>query len=284
MNKSRGFERCSILLVAAWLLLFAAVPNCLILIVSFFSRSDTAVVAFDFTWNNYTRFADPLFFSVFWQSFRLAAGCTILCLLFGYPLAYVIARSRSRAKNLMLLLVIIPFWTSSLIRTYALVIILKANGLLNGLLQALGWIDRPLQLMYTDGAVLLGLSYALLPFMVLPLYAAIEKLDSSVLEAARDLGANRLRAFCSVTLPLTAPGIMAGVMLTFLPAMGMFYIPDILGGAKSLLIGNFIKNQFLISRDWPLGSAASVGLNVIMASMLWLYYRTTRGFKTETLL
>ena len=197
---------------------------------------------------------------VFWNSFYLSAVTTLLCLVIGYPFAYLIARADPRVRPYLLLLVIVPFWTSSLVRTYAMIVILNTNGLLNTLLQALGLIDEPLELLYTDGAVIAGLVYTLLPFMVLPLYAAIEKLDWRLVEAARDLGARKVRTFVSVIIPLTSPGIVAGCMLVFLPGLGMFYVADFLGGSKTTLIGNLIQRQFLSARDWPFGSAASVTL------------------------
>jgi spermidine/putrescine transport system permease protein len=212
------------------------------------------------------------FLKIFMSSVFLAALTSAVCLLAGYPFAYILARSNQRYRNLLLLLVIIPFWTNSLIRTYALIFIIKTNGLLNALLLKLGIISVPLSMMYTDFAVLIGLVYTLMPFMILPLYASIEKLDPRYLEAARDLGAGKLQTFFHVTLPLTLPGIIAGIMLVFLPALGMFYIPDILGGAKSMLVGNFIKNQFLTSRDWPAGASASVVLTLIMAILLLAYH------------
>jgi spermidine/putrescine transport system permease protein len=168
--------------------------------------------------------------------------------------------------------VVIPFWTSSLIRTYAMVIILKTNGVMNSFLQWLGLIQEPIQLLYTPAAVVVGLVYSLLPFMVLPLYATIEKLDMRLIEAAKDLGARNVRIFWSIIIPLTMPGIIAGSMLVFLPALGMFYIPDLLGGAKALLIGNLIQNQFLSARDWPFGAAVSVILVLVMSLLLVLYY------------
>jgi spermidine/putrescine transport system permease protein len=175
-----------------------------------------------------------------------------------------------------LLLVIVPFWTSSLIRTYAMIVILKTKGILNNALLGAGLIDRPLAILYTDTAVLIGLAYSLLPFMVLPLYSSIEKLDTRIIEAAGDLGANRAVTFAKIIVPLTMPGIVAGSMLVFLPALGMFYIPDMLGGARTLLVGNLIRNQFLSARDWPFGSVVSVVLTVVMALMLLVYYRSVR--------
>lgn len=255
--------------VMAWLLVFVAAPNLLVLGASLASRGEAEFLALPLSLHSYGHLLSPLFAGVFADSFVLAAGATLLCLLAGYPFAYILARlPRARlpkARPLLLLLVIIPFWTNSLIRTYALVFILKTEGLLNDLLLGLGLVSEPLSLLYTDTAVFVGLTYTLLPFMILPLYASIEKLDERLLEAARDLGASRPRVFWRITVPLTAPGIAAGCMLVFLPSFCLFYIPDILGGAKTLLVGNFIKNQFLSARDWPLGSAASMLLTAVMA-------------------
>ncbi|MEW5773877.1 MAG: spermidine/putrescine ABC transporter permease PotB [Thermodesulfobacteriota bacterium] len=259
--------------VMAWLLVFVAAPNLLVLGASFASRGETEFLALPVSLDSYSRLLSPLFAGIFADSFYLAAGTTLLCLLAGYPFAYILARLPKARRPVLLLLVIIPFWTNSLIRTYALVFILKTEGLLNDLLLGLGLASEPLSLLYTDAAVFVGLTYTLLPFMILPLYASIEKLDERLLEAARDLGASRPRVFWRITVPLTAPGIAAGCMLVFLPSFCLFYIPDILGGAKTLLVGNFIKNQFLSARDWPLGSAASMLLTGVMALLVALRLR-----------
>jgi len=251
--------------VMVWLLVFVAAPNLLVLAASFASRGEAEFLALPLSLHSYGRLLSPLFAGVFADSFALAAGTTLLCLLAGYPFAYILARLPKARRPMLLLLVIIPFWTNSLIRTYALVFILKTEGLLNDVLLGLHLLSEPLSLLYTETAVFVGLTYTLLPFMILPLYASIEKLDERLLEAARDLGASRPRVFWRITVPLTAPGIAAGCMLVFLPSFCLFYIPDILGGAKTLLVGNFIKNQFLSARDWPLGSAASMLLTAVMA-------------------
>ena len=179
-------------------------------------------------------------------------------------------------QPLLLLLVMIPFWTNSLIRTYALVMMLKADGIINSLLLGSGLIDQPLQMMYTPLAVFIGLVYTLLPFMILPLYAALKAVDPRLLEAGRDLGAGRLQNFFRITVPLTMPGIIAGTMLVFLPALGMFYISDILGGARSMLLGNYIRDQFLVFRDIPMGAAASVTMTLAMGLLLILYSLANR--------
>jgi spermidine/putrescine transport system permease protein len=213
---------------------------------------------------------------VLWNSLYLAALSTLTCLAMGYPFAYLLARVPRRYSRLLLLLVIIPFWTSSLIRTYAIIIILKTRGVVNNILLWTGLIQAPLELLHNDLAIFIGLVYTLLPFMVLPLYAAIEKLDPLLVEAARDLGAGWLKTFARVVIPLTLPGIVAGSMLVFLPALGMFYIPDLLGGARTLLVGSLIRNQFLAARDWPFGAALSVVLTAVMTLLLLVYARSRR--------
>jgi spermidine/putrescine transport system permease protein len=182
------------------------------------------------------------------------------------------------------MMVIIPFWTSSLIRTYALVILMKANGIINTLLIKAGIVSEPVTLLYTDFAVYVGLVYTLLPFMILPLYAVMEKMDRRLMEAARDLGASGFQVFWHVILPLSLPGVMAGCIMVFLPAMGLFYVPDLLGGAKTMLMGNFIKNQFLTAMNWPFGSAASVFLLLLMGMMLAIYFTLSRRFNRDQIL
>jgi len=259
-----------------WLVAFALLPNLLVFVASFLQRGSDEFVAFAFTLGNYQRLLDPLYLGLLLDSFWLAAITTILCLLLGYPFAYLLTRMTPRWRPLLLLLVIIPFWTSSLVRTYAMVIVLKANGLLNQILLGLGLIDEPLELLYTEPAVILGMLYALLPFMILPLYATLEKLDHRLIEAARDLGAGQFTIFRRIIVPLTLPGIIAGSILTFLPGLGMFYVADLLGGAKALLVGNLIRDQFLSARDWPFGAAVSVMLTVLMGVLLAAYYLSSR--------
>ena len=269
MKQTRAFfNRFSIGVTALWLLLFALLPNIGLLVVTVLTRGEQDFVLPQFTLDNYLRLLDPTFLKILWESLWLAFMSTLACLLVGYPFAYRIARASAKMKPWLLLLVIIPFWTNSLIRTYALILILKANGLISTLLVWLGVTEQPVSFMYGDFAVFMGILYTFLPFMVLPLYASIEKLDSRLLDAARDLGASGFQSFWHVTFPLTLPGIIAGSMLVFLPSLGAFYIPEILGGAKSMLIGNFIKNQFMVARDWPLGAAASTILTLLLALLI----------------
>ena len=220
-------------------------------------------------WNPYTlKFADTLV---------VAIVTTLATILMGYPLAYTIAQLPKKWQQPGLILVMIPFWINFLIRSYAWVIILRSQGVVNTLLLNLGLIDQPLQMLYNDMAVMLGMVYALLPFMVLPIYVSIEQLDTRLLEAASDLGAKPLTAFRKVTLPLTMPGIAAGTILVFISSLGMFVVPDVMGGAKSALIGNLIQNQFLSARDWPFGSALSIVLAVLSLVLIILYYKALQA-------
>jgi spermidine/putrescine transport system permease protein len=276
MKADRLFKWTNIATIWLWLLLFALIPILLVFITSFLTNDSSQLVRWEFTLQNYLALLNPIYFKVFWHSFCMAGLCTVICLCLAYPFAYLLARIKSKYKNLLLFLVIIPFWTSSLIRTYAIISILKAKGLLNTVLLALGIIHQPLSILYTGTAVMIGLVYSLLPFMILPLYANIEKLDIQLIDAARDLGANTVLIFMRVIFPLTLSGIIGGVILVFLPAMSMFYIPDILGGAKSLLVGNLIQNEFLAAHNWPLGSAVSMVLTLSMGLLLLVYRRANK--------
>lgn len=275
--KDKGiFKRFIICGVMGWLIIFGALPTLMLLGVSFLKRHPDDIIEPVFSLGSYAKLLEPALGSMIVHSLAMAATATFLCLLVGYPFAYIVARANKRLSRNMLFFVMIPFWTNTLIRTYALVAVLKADGFLNKALIFLGIIDTPLKLMYTQAAVFIGLVYTLLPFMILPLYTSIENLDHKLLEAARDLGASRWASFRKITIPLTMPGIVSGCMLVFLPALGMFYIPDVLGGARTMLLGNFIRDQFLASRDLPMGSAASIAMTLIMGAMLALYYRSVR--------
>jgi spermidine/putrescine transport system permease protein len=256
------------------LAIFALVPFCLVLLASFLSYDEKHLAALPFTLSNYLSLYDPLYFQIFGRSFFLAGICTFFCLFLGYPFAGFISRLSSKAKNFFVLLIIIPFWTSSLIRSYALIAILKAKGLFNAFLLALGLIKTPIPILFTNTAVIIGLIYNLLPFMILPILANIERLDIRLIDAARDLGAGRLTIFWRIVLPLTMPGIVAGCILVFLPAMTIFYIPDILGGAKSVLVGNLIQRQFLVMHNWPAGAATSIVLTCCLALLVLIYRKT----------
>lgn len=281
MKKTNYFKVFSIALIGLWLILFAIVPNCLIIIASFLSHNQQYLLKLPFTLNNYYQILHLPYVKVFLESFWISSLVTALCLLIGYPFAYLVANTTPRYQALLLLLVMVPFWMSSLVRTYAIMILLKAKGLINSLLIWMGIIHHPLQLLYNTPATVIGLVYSLLPFMILPLYASIEKLDSTFIEAARDLGASKSRVFWRIIIPLTKPGIIAGVLLVFLPAMTLFYIPEILGGAKSMLLGNLIENEFLQVTNWPLGSAMSTLLLLVMAILLLLFWKTIKTSSEE---
>ncbi len=269
------FRRISINIIWLWIGLFSLLPLLLVFVTSFLSQGTNQFISYHFSLHSYAQLFSPLFLEVFARSLCFAIVTTLCCLVIAYPFAFILARLKTNLKPLLLLLVIIPFWTSSLLRSYAVVILLEANGPLNSLLIHWHIIDKPLQLLYTNFAVVIGLVYSLLPFMIMPLYANIEKLDQRLIDAARDLGANQSTVFAKVVLPLTMPGILSGILLVLLPAMTMFYIPDLLGGAKSLLLGNLIKMQYLAARNWPMGSAVSIGLTVLMGGILLIYWRFT---------
>jgi spermidine/putrescine transport system permease protein len=257
-------------------MVLALIPYLILLGASLLERGAETLVKPGLTLTNYLHLLSPAVFSMAVDSIGLAAIAALLCLAVGYPFAAILAQAGARVQPLLLLLVMIPFWTNSLIRTYALVMMLKADGIINSLLLGIGLIDQPLQMMYTPLAVFIGLVYTLLPFMILPLYAALKAVDPRLLEAGRDLGAGRLQNFFRITVPLTMPGIIAGTMLVFLPALGMFYISDILGGARSMLLGNYIRDQFLVFRDIPMGAAASVTMTLAMGLLLILYSLANR--------
>ncbi|HHK8499007.1 TPA: spermidine/putrescine ABC transporter permease PotB [Vibrio parahaemolyticus] len=273
ISKKINLQNAIITLIVGWLTLFVLAPNLMIIGTSFLTRDEANLIELTFTFDNYLRLLDPLYAKVLMHSFYMAIIATLLCLIIGYPFAYIVAKMPEKWRPFMLFLVIVPFWTNSLIRTYGLKIVLGTQGILNKSLMAMDIIDKPLRLMYTETAVMIGLVYILLPFMILPLYSAIEKLDNTYIEAAKDLGASKLQTITKVILPLTMPGIIGGCLLVLLPALGMFYISDLLGGAKNLLIGNVIKSQVLNARDWPFGAATSIALTIAMAIMLYAYYR-----------
>lgn len=229
-----------------------------------------------FKWvSNYIRSLEPIYVEIYFRSLWMAIFTTVLCLLIGYPIAYFISlKVKPPLKNTLLTLVVIPFWTSFLIRTYAWIIILRSEGLINRALMGVGLISSPIEtLLYSEFAVMIGLVYGELPFMILPLYASIEKLDTALVEAASDLGANSFWTFWKVTIPATMPGIVAGIVLVFIPTIGAFITPDLLGGAKSILVGNLIQNQFVVARDKPFGSAICFGLTAFVLMLLFLYAR-----------
>lgn len=265
----------SIYFIYIWLLLFGLIPIGLIFIVSWLTDNPTHLATLPATLENYLALLSPQFFKILWRSTAIAGFATFICFLLAYPLSYILLKSKY--QTLWMFLIIIPFWTSSLIRTYSLISILKIHGLLNTILLKLHIIHQPMVFLYSNFAVMCGLVYNLLPFMVLPIFSNMERFDFRLIEAAQDLGAKRWIIFFRVFLPNTVPGIVAGSLMVFLPAMTLFYIPDILGGARSVLLGNLIQNQFLVVENWPQGAATSIVLTFILMILLCFYRPKQQG-------
>jgi spermidine/putrescine transport system permease protein len=282
-----------------WMIALLIIPLLLTLIISFGKRSADGEVIYSFTIDNYTRLMgfstncangqatcfDTLYLQILWRSIALAFNTTVLVILLAYPLAYFIARAHPKQRNSYLFLVLIPLWTNFVIRVYAWMMLLRKEGAIN---IVIGWIAtnvfhihfQPLEMLYTPGAVLVGMVYEFLPFMILPIYTSLEKIDNSLYEAAADLGANALKTLMRVTLPLSMPGVVAGTILVFIPVMGTFIVSDILGGRQVILVGNLIQRQFLDARDPTFGSAASLVL-MIMTLIVTYFYTRKFGFGEE---
>ncbi|HMR99857.1 MAG TPA: ABC transporter permease [Anaerolineales bacterium] len=281
-----------------WMIGLLIIPLLLTLVVSFGQRSPDGDVIYSFSLDNYIRLFgystdcdngqascfDPLYLQILWRSLSLAFNTTVLVILLAYPLAYFIARAHPLRRNTFLFMVLIPLWTNFVIRVYAWMMLLRTQGVIN---LGLGWLAglfnipfTPLEMLYTPGAVLVGMVYEFLPFMILPIYTSLEKIDNSLYEAAADLGANGLKTFARVTLPLSMPGVVAGTILVFIPVMGTFIVSDILGGRQVILVGNLIQRQFLDARDPTFGSAASLIL-MIMTLIVTYFYTRKFGFGEE---
>ena len=256
-----------------WLLVFFLVPLVFMLSYSFMPRGIYGGVESGFTMEHYARFFDSLYLTILLRTVVYAVVCTVVCLGMGYPVAYVIARS-GPWKNFLTFLVVLPFWTSFLVRTFAMIFLMRDTGLINTALIHMGLITEPFQMLNTPGAVMAGLVYGFLPFMVLPIYASLEKLDPSLLEAAEVLGARPFARFTKVVLPLSMPGVVAGSLLVFIPALGSYLTSDLLGGAKQMMIGNLVQNQFTTARNWPFGSAVSFVVMGVVLAAVFGYLRT----------
>ena len=245
-------------------------------VLSFLTRAESWGVVNEFTFKNYLDILQPVYLTTFAESFKLAILTTVLVVAIGYPFGYLMARLEPKKRGVVMMLLMIPFWTSSLIRLYGWIIIFRANGILDQLLMALHITAEPLKLLYTYPAVVTGMVYALTPFMILSVYSSVEKMDWSLVEAARDLGATPFKAFLTVTLRLTLPGLLSGVILTFVPSMGLFFIADILGGNKVVLVGNVIQEQLMKAHNWPFAAALSVVLMAMTSLMIALYRKITK--------
>ncbi len=271
----------------AWLLVvpfyfytivFVILPLAYMVLLSFLQRAEIWGVTKEVTWDNYKNILEPIYLHTFAESLKLALICTALIALLGYPFGYFMAKLSKKWKSRVMILLMIPFWTSALIRMYGWIIIFRSNGLLDRLFMAIHLTEKPLRLLYTYPAVVVGMVYALLPFMILSVYSSVEKMDWSLVDAARDLGASPVYTFFTVTLKLTMPGFLSGVVLTFIPSMGLFFVADILGGNKIVLVGNLIQEQLMKARNWPFAAALSVVL-MILTSLMLLLYRKVAGVK-----
>lgn len=274
-RKKAGISVLTLLPLYLFTIFFITGPLVYMLILSFLTRAETWGVVNEFTLQNYKNILEPIYLKTFYESFKLAIITTVSNIIVGYPYGYFMAKLNDRWKKRMLLLIMIPFWISSLMRLYGWIIIFRANGVLDRVLMGIGIIDEPLKLLYTYPAVAVGMVYALLPFMIFSVYSSAEKMDWSIVEAARDLGANRWQAFLTITLKMTLPGLMSGVVLTFIPSMGLFFIADILGGNKVVLVGNLIQEQLMKAHNWPFAAALSVVLMILTSLMIYLYRRIT---------
>lgn len=259
--------------VVVIMVLLIAVPLIYVGIMSFCSIDEFYNVTYNFTLENYIRLANQDYLKIYSQSICIAFITTLICILIGYPFSYFIARTKSKKKKILYMLVIIPFWTNSLIRIYGWRTFLGTNGWLNIILQLLNITDEPIDFLYKTGATVLGMVYCLIPFMILPLYTSIEKLDVTLLEASSDLGAGSMKTFVNVILPLTSGGIFSGSLMVFIPCLGYFFVSDILGGGNSDVIGNLIERQFQGGNNWPLGAALSIMLIVVTLALVKVYQK-----------
>jgi spermidine/putrescine transport system permease protein len=264
-----------------WLVLFLVAPLLIVVVVSLATRGPYGKIIYELSLDNYRKAFDPLYLSAYWRTIWIATATTLICAGISFPVAYYLAlRAPARWKRILLVLTVIPFWTSFLIRTYAWILLLRSEGVINSALMQTGLVHEPFKLLYSDFAVLVGQVYGELPFMILPIYVALDRLDLSLLEAAQDLGANRFWTLVKVTLPLARPGLIAGSVLVFIPSLGAFITPDLLGGAKSVMVGNLIQNQFSLLNQ-PFGSALSLILTAAVLALLWIGLKA--GLKTNEL-
>lgn len=284
MKKKNGPAWLMALPLYFFTLVFVLGPLVYMVVLSFLQRAEVWGVTGQLTLDNYRNILAPVYLRTFGESFRLAITSTAVIALIGYPFGYFMAKLRGRWKQIAMMALMIPFWTSSLIRLYGWIIVLRTGGVLDRLLMGLGLREEPLRMLYTYPAVVIGMVYALVPFMILAVYSSAEKMDWSLVEAARDLGASAPRAFFTVTFPLTLPGLLSGVILTFIPSMGLFFIADILGGNKVVLVGSVIQDQLNQAHNWPFAATLSVVLMLLTSVMIWLYRRVAHVKELEGLL
>jgi spermidine/putrescine transport system permease protein len=259
----------------AWLVVFMVVPCLLVLSYAFFERGVWGGIDYTFTLENFVRVADPLYAKIFLNSARIALTVTIVAILIAYPAAYAIARAPRMSQPILLFFAVLPFWSNYLIRTYAWIVLLNREGLINNLLRSLGYTGEPLSMLYTETAVVIGLTYNYLPFVILAIYSTLSRLNPELMEASRDLGAGPVRTFFRVTLPLTLPGVAAGGVFVFVLSIGNFVTPALLGGGRFQMVGNLVYDQFLTANDWPFGAALGMALIATMILLLFLQARAT---------
>lgn len=245
-----------------WMIIFIVFPTLLVLLYSITTKQSNGLTTIQFTLENFKRFFDPLYMNILWDSIFLAAVSTVICLLLGYPAAYIIAKTDLSRRNTVLFLCILPMWMNMLLRTYAWMTILGNNGILNNLFEFLGL--PKVNMLYTKGATVMGMVYNFLPFMILPIYTSLSKMDKGILEAADDLGATQYIKFKKIILPLSMPGVISGIIMVFMPAVSTFIIPQLLGGNKNMMIGNLIEKLFIVNGDWNFGSAISIIMMIII--------------------
>lgn len=277
MTQILSIKNLTISFILCWLGLFVLIPGILVVLVSFFTNDPGNFYAAQFSIESYLKLTDSLYIKVLWNSLILAFWTTLVTMIIGYAYAFAVVNCHKKWHPILLIAILLPFWTNSLVRIYGIKNILGNRGFINNTLQSLGVIDQPLDLLFNNFAVVVGMVSILLPYMILPIYSSLQKIDHRLIEAAKDLGASSWSAFARITFPLSFPGVLAGFTLVFLPSMGMFYISEMLGGPKSLLIGSVIKSEFLLTRNWPLGAALSIGMIIVLMASIWLANRLQIG-------
>ena len=285
--KNKNSSKMSLAMLAPvyiFTIVFVALPIIYMFVLSFLKQAESWGVVYEFTLKNYLDILEPIYLTTFIESFKLAVLTTLLVIIIGYPFGYFMAKLSAKWRGRMMLLLMVPFWTNSLIRLYGWIIIFRANGPLDKILMFLGITQEPLKLLYTYPAVVVGMVYALVPFMILAVYSSVEKMDWSLVEASRDLGASAFEAFRTVTLPLTLPGLLSGIILTFVPSMGLFFIADILGGNKVVLVGNVIQEQLMKAHNWPFAAALAVILMLMTSILIYTYRKITKVNELEGIL
>lgn len=279
INMKRFKQNMAAIPILVWIGFLVGVPLIFVVVISFLSRDTLGNIVFQFTLDNYKKIFDPIYLKVFLNSFLLAMLTSLTTLLIGYPVAYFTASLEPKKRTLSIALIMLPFWISSLLRTYGWIILLGNTGIINNILLNLNIINKPLSMMYKFSTILIGTAYMLIPFMIIALYNSIDKLDRSLLEASSDLGASKVKTFINITLPLTLPGIAGGFTLVFIPSLGLFFISDLLGGGMNIFLGNIINSQVTKGRNKPLGAAFSIGMIFLVLIVLFIYSRVTKNNK-----